>query len=390
MGDGSGMVTTDQAADETADRVANAGRRRPIVEVRQLNHYFGEGDVRKKVLDNVNLTVYHGQIVIMTGPSGSGKTTLLTLIGALRSVQEGSIRVMGRELMGLSRTELVAVRRDIGFIFQAHNLFESLTAYRNVRMALELKTTGWDTFQKRAVEMLQALGLGERIRYKPKALSGGQKQRVAIARALVNRPQLILADEPTAALDKNSGQEVIRLLKNLATEEGCAVLLVTHDSRILDTADRIVNMVDGRLDSDVMVEDSVTACEFLKRCPVFAGLIPSTLADIADRMTRQTYPGGATIIRQGDPGERFYIIHEGSVDVLVERDGAPAVTATLGQSDFFGEGALLTGEPRKATVVTREETSVYALDQPDFQAAIEGSMSLKEELLKIYSQRYRY
>jgi putative ABC transport system ATP-binding protein len=219
------------------------------VQIRQLNYYFGQGDLRKQVLHDINLDLPKGQIVIMTGPSGSGKTTLLTLIGALRFLQEGSLNVLSQELVGLSKSDLVEVRRNIGFIFQAHNLFESLTASQNVEMAVEVLEQ-WGSKRKRAVEMLTQLGLGERVDYKPKALSGGQKQRVAIARALVNQPSLILADEPTAALDQKSGRHVVTLMQKLAKEQDCTILMVTHDNRILDVADRIVNLVDGRLESD--------------------------------------------------------------------------------------------------------------------------------------------
>jgi putative ABC transport system ATP-binding protein len=219
------------------------------VQIRQLNYFFGQGELRKQVLYDINLDLPTGQIVIMTGPSGSGKTTLLTLIGALRTVQEGSLEVLGQEIVGLSKAALVEVRRNIGFIFQAHNLFASLTAAQNVEMSVEL-LDNWTDKRQKAVEVLTQLGLGERVDYKPSALSGGQKQRVAIARALVNQPTLILADEPTAALDKQSGREVVTLMQKLAKEQNRTILMVTHDNRILDVADRIVTLVDGRLETD--------------------------------------------------------------------------------------------------------------------------------------------
>lgn len=227
------------------------------VQIRQLNYHFGQGDLRTQVLYDIDLDLPKGQIVIMTGPSGSGKTTLLSLIGALRSAQEGNLQVLGRELVGLNKSQLVEVRRNIGFIFQAHNLFESLTASQNVEMAVEL-TQNWRKKRKLAVEMLSQLGLANRVDYKPNALSGGQKQRVAIARALVNQPQLILADEPTAALDKKSGREVVTLMQQLAKEQGCTILIVTHDNSILDVADRIINLVEGRLESDENLENFVS------------------------------------------------------------------------------------------------------------------------------------
>ncbi|MEA5465341.1 ATP-binding cassette domain-containing protein [Leptothoe sp. PORK10 BA2] len=219
------------------------------VHIQNLNYFFGEGDLSKQVLFDISLELFKGQIVILTGPSGSGKTTLLTLAGALRRLQDGSLQVLGNELVGLGDRALVTVRRNIGFIFQSHNLFESLTASQNVEMAVEL-TGNFSSKRDQAVTMLSTLGLADRVDYKPKSLSGGQKQRVAIARALVNHPKLILADEPTAALDKKSGRDVVTYLHNLSREEGCTVLMVTHDNRILDVADRIINLVDGRLESD--------------------------------------------------------------------------------------------------------------------------------------------
>ncbi|MDB9528096.1 ATP-binding cassette domain-containing protein [Oscillatoria sp. CS-180] len=230
----------------------------PTVQVRHLNYFFGTGDLCKQVLFDINLNLPSGQIVIMTGPSGSGKTTLLTLIGALRTIHEGSLQVLGRELVGLSGRKLVEVRRNIGFIFQAHNLFESLTASQNVEMAVEL-TRQFDTKRACAISILEQLGLGERVDYKPGSLSGGQKQRVAIARALVNQPPLILADEPTAALDKQSGRDVVTLMQKLAKEQNRTILMVTHDNRILDVADRIINLVDGRLESDETLDTFVAA-----------------------------------------------------------------------------------------------------------------------------------
>jgi putative ABC transport system ATP-binding protein len=226
----------------------------PTVQIRHLNFYFGEGDLKKQVLYDINLDLYSGEIVILTGPSGSGKTTLLTLIGALRTVQEGSLQVLGQEIRGLSSRQLMEVRRNIGFIFQAHNLFHSLTARQNVLMSTDLFPSPQD--YHRAAEILTQLGLGERVDYKPHALSGGQKQRVAIARALVNHPRLVLADEPTAALDKKSGRDVVSLMQKLAKEEGITILMVTHDSRILDVADRIINLVDGNLESDQRTADT--------------------------------------------------------------------------------------------------------------------------------------
>lgn len=357
------------------------------VQVRGLNHSFGHGELRKQVLFDNNLDLTRGEIVIMTGPSGSGKTTLLTLIGALRTVQDGSLKVMGRELHGLSSAELIDVRRNAGFIFQAHNLFESLTAFQNVGMSMELKGYDRPTIRQRAEELLTALGLGHRIHYKPDSLSGGQKQRVAIARALASRPSLILADEPTAALDKESGRTAVELLREYATNENATILIVTHDNRILDVADRIVNMVDGRVISDVVIVESAAISEFLRQCPLFSSFTARTLTEVADKMSLEKHPAGAVIIRQGDPGDKFYLIREGKADVTVADAKGERKVASLGEGDFFGEAALLTGEPRNATVRAIEDIELYALGKPDFDAVIEASATFKEELRKVLFER---
>ena len=221
-----------------------------IVEINKLYHYFGSKSLRKPILLDINLTLKARETVILTGPSGSGKTTLLTLIGGLRSVQAGSLKFLGKELLGANQDRLVKIRRQIGYIFQGHNLLEFLTVRQNVQMSLELdKTISEQAAKIRAEKMLHAVKLGSYGNYYPQQLSGGQKQRVAIARALVGNPKLFLADEPTAALDSKTGKDIIKLLQKLASQQGSAILIVTHDNRILDAADRIVRIEDGKLGS---------------------------------------------------------------------------------------------------------------------------------------------
>ncbi|MBD1900706.1 DevA family ABC transporter ATP-binding protein [Trichocoleus sp. DQ-A3] len=232
----------------------------PIVAIKNLNYYFGKGSLRKQILFDINLEMQPGEITIMTGPSGSGKTTLLTLMGSLRSPQEGSLKVLGQELIGASKSQMVQVRRHIGYIFQAHNLLKCLTARQNVQMSVELhRDIPSQEAATRSAAMLEAVGLGDRVNYYPENLSGGQKQRVAIARALVSHPKLVLADEPTAALDSKSGRDVVELMQRLAKEQGCTILMVTHDNRILDVADRIIHMEDGRLVRDTVISEKTPA-----------------------------------------------------------------------------------------------------------------------------------
>lgn len=197
----------------------------PVVAMENLSHFYGTGNLRKQILFDINLRLDEGEVVILKGPSGSGKTTLLTLMGGLRSAQSGSLRVFGQELNGAKKQDLVQVRRHIGYIFQAHNLLESLTARQNVQMAIELHPQyNAQQAKELSIAMLEAVGLGAHINYNPHNLSGGQKQRVAIARALVSHPKMILADEPTAALDSKSGHDVVELMRKLAREQGLSLV----------------------------------------------------------------------------------------------------------------------------------------------------------------------
>lgn len=357
------------------------------ISVRGLNHFYGTGELTKQVLFDNELDLARGEIVIMTGPSGSGKTTLLTLLGALRSVQRGSVRVLDRELCGLAPVQLVEVRRRIGFIFQAHNLFSSLTAKQNVRMALELQPIDTAEMNRRAIEMLTAVGLEKRVDYKPAQLSGGQRQRVAIARALVHEPNLILADEPTAALDKQSGRDVVNLLRKFAKEKLATILIVTHDNRILDVADRIVNMVDGRIVSDVVVSEAAAICDFLRRIPLFSGLTSNKLTEVADKMSSEQFKPGDVILRQGESGDRFYLVRRGEAEVTVEQNGEVRRLAALDEGKYFGERALLTGEPRNATVRAITEVETCSLGKDDFRQVVDVSPTFGEELRRTLFER---
>lgn len=222
----------------------------PII-IEGLSHWFGRGDARKQVLFDIDLEIERGQLTVLMGASGSGKTTLLTLVGCLRQIEEGRVTLLGTQLNGASEDMLVQSRRRLGFIFQAHNLHESLTAMQNVRMGLEVHgkaaTQNW---QAAAEHILTLVGLNDRMNYLPGNLSGGQKQRVAVARALVGNPSIVFADEPTAALDKASGLQIVNMLKQLGKQRGTTTLMVTHDNRILDLADRIITLDDGRVIKD--------------------------------------------------------------------------------------------------------------------------------------------
>ncbi len=356
----------------------------PVVRVEALNHFYGHGQSRSQVLFDNGIEIGAGQLVVMTGPSGAGKTTLLTLVGALRSVQEGRIEILGHDLSKLGRRELVVTRRNVGFIFQLHNLFDALSAYENVMMAMQLRSGQPAEMRQRGTAILQRLGLGHRIDHKPRSLSGGERQRVAIARALVNRPNLVLADEPTAALDRDSAHKVVDLLKETTVEQGSTVVMVTHDHRIIEKADRLVHMVDGRIASDVVLHDQLRICEFLKTVDLFKNLTPIELTNVAEKVTKRQFVAGDVIIRQGEAGEDFFLISDGTVEVM--REGHDV--ARLGAGDFFGEAALITGEPRNATVVANDNLDTYVLGKDEFRAAIEASRSFRDQLYRVYFLRH--
>lgn len=219
------------------------------IALEEVSYKFGKGALEKQILFDISTRIEGGQIVILTGPSGSGKTTLLTLIGALRSAQQGSVKILGQELLNAGNRALIKARRQIGYIFQSHNLLNSLTVHQNVQMALQLAGVRGREARDRIGSVLHRVGLAEHEHNYPAELSGGQKQRAGIARALVSRPQIVLADEPTASLDGQTGRDVVELIEELAREDGSAVILVTHDNRILDVADRILHLEDGHMRS---------------------------------------------------------------------------------------------------------------------------------------------
>ena len=219
-----------------------------IVRIEGLSHWFGIGSMRRKVIESISLSIETGEVVLLTGPSGCGKTTLLTLIGALRKVEVGDVYVFGNQLRNASSIARQRTRRQIGMIFQGHNLLRCLTAEQNVQMGADLLNgLSYKARREESRYWLGSVGLDDHMNKLPHDLSGGQKQRVAIARALAAHPKLLLADEPTAALDSVTGREIVDLLKKLAFEQSTSVLMVTHDPRILDIADRVLKMEDGKI-----------------------------------------------------------------------------------------------------------------------------------------------
>ena len=223
----------------------------PVLQGLNLTKTYAQGEAAMRALDAVTLDLHAGELALLVGPSGSGKTTLLSIMGCILRPTSGTLRVLGDDVTRFEERDLPAIRRErIGFVFQAFNLFPTLTALQNVALALDLRGVPGRAARDKAATLLDQVGLASKLGAYPADLSGGQKQRIAIARALAGDPPIILADEPTAALDSQSGRAVMDLLQRLARERGRSVAIVTHDNRMLNYGDRLVTMEDGRVVSD--------------------------------------------------------------------------------------------------------------------------------------------
>jgi len=318
---------------------------RPIA-LGDVSYFFGSGRLRKQILHDISVEVDAGEIVILTGPSGSGKTTLLTLIGALRSAQQGSVHVLGHELNQSSERQRATVRRQIGYIFQQHNLLDCLTVQKNVQMALQLQDVAGREADQRAAEVLERVGLAEHAHKKPAELSGGQKQRAGIARALVNHPRVVLADEPTASLDRQSGRDVVELIQSLARKDGAAVVLVTHDNRVLDVADRILHLEDGRLKplTEAMTEETSRMFNLLEKYDPGSVDYMATLAFALTRIAfadHEVTPDERDKMREIllevgelDPGEVDFIME---ISLMQRHVQLPDPSKALARAGFGGD-----------------------------------------------------
>lgn len=220
----------------------------PIAALRNIAKTFGTGPGALRVLDGVDLEFRSGELALLEGPSGSGKTTLLSILGCILKPSAGSVTIRDREVTGLSEQQLPAVRlRHVGFVFQSFNLLPALSAHENVQMPLALQRVPKRQAERRAAELLENVGLASKARALPRDLSGGEQQRVAVARALASSPDLLLADEPTAALDWTAGRGVMDLLRTFGRRHDRAVVVVSHDPRLTEFADRVIGLRDGRL-----------------------------------------------------------------------------------------------------------------------------------------------
>ena len=348
-----------------------------IIEIKDLWFSFNG----LPVLEAVNLAVSEKGFVALIGPNGGGKTTLLKLMLGLLEPERGDIRIFGKSPRQSARR--------IGYVPQEIGINKSFPiSVMDVVLMGRLKPgrglSGYSQNDKTAAQkILEQLEMWEFRSHRIGELSGGQRQRVAIARALANKPKLVLADEPTAALDKDSGRIVVNLLKKLTHEAKSTVVIVTHDNRILDVADRIINMVDGHIVSDVVVNESIMICEFLSKCSIFESLSTQNISETAQGMVKESYPKETVLFKQGDMGDKFFLIRKGVVEIIKD----DTLIRTQEKGDFFGEMALLTGEPRSATVVAKEDLTLYSLTKDKFTNVIGKSDSFKNQLLNVFFQR---
>jgi putative ABC transport system ATP-binding protein len=236
-----------------------------MIEATEIGMALGDGPARVDALKGVNLSLAGGELTLLMGPSGSGKTTLLSVLGCMLSPTSGSVRIRGRSTNGLNAEQLAQVRRDhVGFVFHSYHLFPTLTAAENVRLALDVRGDHTPLARARAGNALATVGLSHKANAFPRALSGGEQQRVAVARAIVGDASVILADEPTAALDSENGQAVMTVLAEIAKDPARATFIVTHDPRIMPFADRILRIEDGRIVSDQRRGATIHAVQALK------------------------------------------------------------------------------------------------------------------------------
>ena len=318
------------------------------LEVKDLTVEFASGDYVVKPLDGLSFDVPTGSLAILLGPSGSGKTTLLSALAGILSPTSGSIRFGDIDVTRLGATELTAYRRNtVGVIFQAFNLVPSLTAVENVMAPLVAAGVGRGEARKRAEELLANVDMSHRLKHRPGDLSGGQQQRVAIARALVHDPPLILADEPTAHLDYVQVEDIVRLVRDLASP-GRVVAVATHDDRMLPLADQVIE------------------------------LAPHLGSKAAGGPVTTALQAGGIVFEEGNRGDLVYLVNAGEIDIVRRRpDGREDHLATIGAGDYFGEMAPLFNLPRSATARARDEATVTGYSVTEFREVL-GVEHLKD------------
>lgn len=312
----------------------------PTLEIRDLTVEYRSGDYALRPIDGLDASFDPGSLVLLLGPSGCGKTTLLSVLGGILTPTAGSVRVGDTEVTSLDGAGLTDYRRHtVGMIFQAFNLVPSLSALENVETPLWAVGTPRAEAKRRATELMERVGLGERLHHKPADLSGGQQQRVAIARALALDPPLILADEPTAHLDYIQVEGIVRLIRSLADGERI-VIVSTHDDRLNPVADEVIEMAPRFRDHSAA---------------------PAEVELAADEV----------LFRQGDPSDLIYVVEHGSIDIVREQaDGTGELRATLVPGEYFGEFGPMLGLPRSATAVARTPSRLTAYSLGDFRSRL--------------------
>lgn len=369
--------------------------RLPIISVASLSHTYGEGNLARRIFKDISTEFFPGEITIIMGPSGAGKTTFLSLLGALRSVQSGSVQIAGKELQGMKPEELVQIRRRIGFIFQSQNLLDSLTACQNVQLGLVSQGETGASSAEKARLLLAEVGLREHLHKLPRQLSGGQRQRVAIARALIREPEVIMADEPTAALDSQTGRDVVDLLHHLARKKGCAILLVTHDNRILDLADRIIRIEDGVMEETQLGMDRLEAelqklAALLTQYPAsFLGSTSiSSLRPVFDQAAVPLSPWIAelTRARMSESIDRRAGALKGQFNALVSLEATLADTAHYLNVLELPELAESFVQTLEFLLLTAEEAA--RLRQPDIVHTLLGLTGDRGQIMEGLHERY--
>ena len=361
------MTETGTFSTLTDVAVMQPARADVVIRAAGVNYAYGVGETRTQVLFDNNLEISRGEVVIMTGPSGSGKSTLLTLIGALRLMQEGCLEVLDEDLSQRRRGRPRRAAQEHRLHLPAAQPVQLADRHRERADGDRARAGSVQEMNERCIEILGQLGLGDRIHHLPAALSGGQKQRVAIARALVNRPALVLADEPTASLDAESGKTVLELLRSMADgPTKTTVLLVTHDQRVIDHADRIVSMVGGRIVTNSLTRIAVRICRALAQLDTLKGLSDATLSRIAELMTVETRSARRDDCPRGRRGRPLLRRRQ--------RRGGQLQGRNFDEELCFGEGFGIISsyfkQPVPATVTARTEMELYVLSRDDFLKAL--------------------
>ena len=357
-----------------------------LVAAKDLCHWLGEGEYRTQALHDVNLRVAAGEQVLLTGPAGSGRMTFLQLIAGIKPAQQGSLVVLGRQLVGASEGERVRVRRQLGQIFEQGRLLDTLTVRENIQMGTEIAGVDRRVIREwvdELMERFEIIDLGDRM---PRRLSDEQRQRAAIVRALAARPKLVVGVEPILPFGKPSGEAVCQQLAEVAEQLPCSLIFASHDNRLLNHATRIVRLYSGSIQSITCVQTDAKIADFLKSLPIFAELTPNRLAYVVDNVVVRELRPGEVLLRQGDAVEYLYVIASGVVDVLREDDAEGTRAKQQSSGDLCGILPLVTSRASGVTVKAHEATVLYELAKESFEEVLRHESSVEDFLRNQLSQ----